>query len=197
MRGEQRGFSLLELLVALFVIVLVTSLVSLNLSSGGREIELEAKVRNLADVAAYALDEAQLTGRDYGLLLGQEVVEGETLYRYAWRERYVDGWRPPASGKEVFAEQVLPVGFELQLELEDSVFRERELAGDEDRVRDEDEQERPQVVLYASGETTVGLIDVRRRDNGELLWRVQWDLLGRFSVLPRGEEPQDSPGGIP
>lgn len=194
MRGRQRGFSLLELLVALFVIVLVTSLVSLNLGSGGRDIELEARVRNLADVAAYALDEAQLTGRDYGLLLGQEVVEGETLYRYAWRERYVDGWRPPASGKDVFAEQVLPAGFELQLELEDSVFRERELAGDEDGVRDEDEQERPQVVLYASGETTVGLIDVRRRDNGELLWRVQWDLLGRFSVLPRGEELEDSPG---
>ncbi len=194
MRGEQRGFSLLELLVALFVIVLVTSLVSLNLSSGGRDIELEARVRNLADVAAYALDEAQLTGRDYGLLLGQEVVEGETLYRYAWRERHADGWRPPASGKDVFAEQVLPAGFDLQLELEDSVFRERELAGDEDGVRDEEEEERPQVVLYASGETTVGLIDVRRRDNGELLWRVQWDLLGRFSVLPRGEELEDSPG---
>ena len=190
MRGQQRGFSLLELLVALFVIVLVTSLVSLNLSSGGRDIELEARVRNLADVAAYALDEAQLSGRDYGLLLGQEVVEGETLYHYAWRERYADGWRPPASGKDVFAEQVLPAGFELQLELDDSVFRERELAGTED----EGEEERPQVVLYASGETTVGLIDVRRRDNGELLWRVQWDLLGRFSVLPRGEEPEDSPG---
>jgi len=27
-----------------------------------------------------------------------------------------------------------------------------------------------------------------------LLWRVQWDLLGRFSVLPRGEELEDSPG---
>ncbi len=188
--NSQSGFSLLELLIALFVIVLVTSLVSLNLSSGGRDIELEARVRNLADVAAYALDEAQLSGRDYGLLLGQEVVEGETLYHYAWRERYADGWRPPASGKDVFAEQVLPAGFELQLELDDSVFRERELAGN----ADEGEEERPQVVFYASGETTVGLIDVRRRDNGELLWRVQWDLLGRFSVLPRGEEPEDSPG---
>jgi len=203
LREEQRGFSLLELLVALFVVVLVTSLVSLNLSSGGRDIELEARVRNLADVAAYALDEAQLSGRDYGLLLSQEVVEGETLYRYAWRERYADGWRPPASGKDVFVEQVLPPGFELQLELDDSVFSERELAGDQDEDEDEDknqdedgardevEQERPQVVLYASGETTVGLIDVRRRENGELLWRVQWDLLGRFTVLPRGEEPED------
>ena len=158
-RQRQRGFSLLELLVALFVIVLVTSLVSLNLSSGGR---------------------------DYGLLLQQELVEGETVYGYAWRERAAEGWRPPAGGKDVFADQSLPAGFELQLELEDSVFK-------EDRLAATDEEERPQVVFYASGETTAGSIDVRRRDTGDLLWRVQWDLLGRFTVLPRGEEPQDSP----
>ncbi len=185
-RQRQRGFSLLELLVALFVIVLVTSLVSLNLSSGGRDLELDAKVRNLADVAAYALDEAQISGRDYGLLLQQELVEGETVYGYAWRERAAEGWRPPAGGKDVFADQSLPAGFELQLELEDSVFK-------EDRLAATDEEERPQVVFYASGETTAGSIDVRRRDTGDLLWRVQWDLLGRFTVLPRGEEPQDSP----
>jgi len=189
LKGQrQQGFSLLELLVTLFVIVLVTSLVSLNLSSGGRDVELDARVRNLADVAAYALDEAQMTGRDYGLLLQQELVEGETVYGYAWRERAAEGWRPPESGKEVFADQSLPAGFELQLELEDSVFKEDRLA-----ATDEDAQERPQVVLYASGETTAGSIDVRRRDTGELLWRVRWDLLGRFTVLPRGEEPQDSP----
>ena len=45
-------------------------------------------------------------------------------------------------------------------------------------------------MFYASGETTVGSIDVRRRADGELLWRIQWDLLGRFTVLPRGEEPE-------
>ena len=71
MTYRQAGFSLLELLVALFVVVLVTSLVSLNIGSGGRDIELEAQVRELADNAAYALDEAQLLGVDYGLLLEQ------------------------------------------------------------------------------------------------------------------------------
>jgi general secretion pathway protein H len=182
---RQAGFSLLELLVALFVIVLVTSLVSLTLNSGGREIELEARVRNLADVAAYALDEAQMTGRDYGLLLQEEVVDGETLYSYGWRERFAGGWRPPESGKDVFAEQFLPAEFELQLQLEDSPFREGSLA-------ENPEEATPQVVFYASGETSVGSIDVRRRDNGELLWRVEWDLLGRFTLLPRGEEPEDT-----
>jgi prepilin-type N-terminal cleavage/methylation domain-containing protein len=177
------GFSLLELLVTLFVIVLVTSLVSLTVSTGGTDIELEAKVRNLGDVAAYALDEAQLTGRDYGLLLREEEVNGQTVYSYEWLERAAGGWRTPQSGKEVFASQSLPAGFELQLELEDSPFREKELALEEEELR-------PQVVFYASGETTVGSIDVRRRSDGELLWRIRWDLLGRFELLPRGEEPE-------
>jgi type II secretion system protein H len=182
---RQAGFSLLELLVTLFVIVLVTSLVSLTLSSGGREIELEARVRNLADVAEYALDEAQMTGRDYALLLQQEEIDGETLYSYRWRERFAGGWRPPESGKDVFADQFLPVEFELQLQLEDSPFKEGTLA-------EAREEATPQVVFYASGETTAGSIDVRRRDNGELLWRIEWDLLGRFTLLPRGQEPEDT-----
>lgn len=45
----------------------------------------------------------------------------------------------------------------------------------------------PQVVFYASGETTAGAVDLRDEDSGELLWRLEWDLLGRFEVLRRGE----------
>ena len=38
--GGQRGFSLIELLVAVFVIVLLTGVVSLNVGRGGAELEL-------------------------------------------------------------------------------------------------------------------------------------------------------------
>ena len=186
--SRQRGFSLLELLVALMVIVLVTSLVSLTVSSGGQDIELQAKVRNLADVAAYALDEAQLTGRDYGLQLREERVGADMLYSYDWLERAAGSWRRPASGKVVFASQTLPAGIELVLELEDSPFREKELA---EAGAQAEQEAAPQVVFYSSGETTVGSIDVRRRPGGDLLWRIQWDLLGRFEVLLRGQESED------
>jgi type II secretion system protein H len=180
-----RGFSLLELLVTLFVVVLITSMVTLNVGSGSADIHLEARVRNLADVASYALDEAQMLGLDYGLLLQRVDVDGEVLYTYSWRERRAEGWQLPTSGKDVFAEQQMPPDIELQLELEGVAVAEPSIGGGE-------EEAAPQVVLYASGETTPGAIEVRRRDNSELLWRVEWDLLGRFELLRRGEAEEDA-----
>ncbi len=195
---RQRGFSLLELLVALMVIVLVTTMVNLTVSSGGQDIQLESMVRNLADVGSYALDEAQMTGVDYGLLIEEEQAAGETSYSYRWLERYIDrsgtsrnGVNRPAARRYLRGSS-LPPGIALELELEDAPVVELSL----DDEQDEEEKIAPQVVFYASGETTVGAINVRQLSDGELLWRIQWDLFGRFDVLRRGvadeEEEQES-----
>ena len=181
----QGGFSLLELLVTLIVVVLIASLVSLNVGSGGREIRLEAQLRDIASVAAYALDEAQMLGLDYGLLLHQEYAGGSLSYGYSWRERRPEGWREPRSGKDIFAPGMLPDDVELELELEGVPVAELSL-------EEGDEQAAPQVVLYASGEASAGAIDVRHRQSGELLWRLEWDLLGRFQLLHRGEPDEDT-----
>jgi general secretion pathway protein H len=173
---RQRGFSLLELLVTLIVVVLITSLVTLNVGSGGRGIQLEAQLSNLVDVASYALDEAQMLGVDYGLVLYQLNRDGEQLYGYSWRERRPEGWRVPVE---------LAPDLELRLELEGVPLADLAL-------QDGGDEATPQVILYASGETTAGAIDVQRRDSGELLWRLEWDMLGRFSLLLRGEPEEDS-----
>ncbi len=180
---RQHGFSLLEMLVALIVIVLVTSLASLTINSGGQDIHLEAAVRNLADAGSYALDEAQMNAVDYGLLIEEEQAAGETMYSYRWLERYLDGWREPTSGKDVFARQQLPPGVALELELEDAPVVELSL----DEKKKKEEGVSPQVVFYSSGEATVGAINVRQQGSDDLLWRLEWDLLGRFSVMRRGE----------
>ncbi len=181
-RRGGHGFSLLELLVTLFVVVLVTSLVTLNITSGGRDIELEAEVNNLAETASYALDEAQLLGVNYGLLLLRAEEDGETVYGYRWLELEDAAWREPASGKEIFAEHYLPPEYELALELEAVPVAELPMVGAGETIA-------PQVILYASGETTEGAVEVISRQSGELLWRIEWDLLGRFRLLRRGEEP--------
>jgi general secretion pathway protein H len=167
------------MLVTLFVIVIISSLVTINISSGGRDIQLEAQVRRLMDVASYALDEAQLTGVDYGLLLLRQESNGETVYRCSWREFRDQVWRVPASGKEVFSDIEFASDIELQLELEG-------LAVAALSASVEAEEAIPQVILYSSGETTIGAMDVRGRSDGELLWRLEWDLLGRFDMLRQG-----------
>ncbi len=182
--SRQRGFSLLELLVALMVVALVTTMVNLSVSSGGQDIKLQSMVLELADVASYALDEAQMSGVDYGLLLQEDQHEGETVYSFRWLERQIDGWAEPASGAEIFAPQQLPLGVALELELEDTPVV--ELTLDDDLEEDEDRIQ-PQVVFYSSGETTMGSINVRDEESGDLLWRIEWDLLGRFELLRRGQ----------
>ena len=90
--ARQRGFSLLELLVALMVVVLLTTLVNLSVSYGGQDIQLQTQMRNLADVASYALDEAQLSGVDYGLLLQEDQQQaGRPAYSYHWLQHQLEG----------------------------------------------------------------------------------------------------------
>ncbi|TGD74025.1 prepilin-type N-terminal cleavage/methylation domain-containing protein [Mangrovimicrobium sediminis] len=179
--GWQRGFSLLEMLVALLVIVLATSLVSLNISSGNEEKRLEMQVREIAESASYALDEAQFTGMDYGLLLRLDLVRGEPHYTWEWRERGPTDWREPQSGKGVFDSGDLVPQVELQLELE-------EVIQPQDVFSENLENPPPQLIFYASGETPPGALEFRDERDGALLWRIEWDLLGDFRVLFRGEE---------
>ena len=70
------GFSLLEMLLVLFVVVVLTSLVSLNVGSGADTRLREQAALSIRDGVVFALDEAQFTGRDFGLLLqaGTEFV---------------------------------------------------------------------------------------------------------------------------
>ena len=49
------------------------------------------------------------------------------------------------------------------------------------------EEAQPQVIFYSSGEASVGVIYLRLAQTGELLWMIEWDLVGRFSLLRRGE----------
>ncbi|MEH6570815.1 MAG: GspH/FimT family pseudopilin [Halioglobus sp.] len=176
----QRGFSLLELLVALFVVMIVTSLVTLNVNSGGQDLKLEASIRSLANLSSYALDEAQMNGTDMGLFIERIDSGRASFYRYSWRQRDGQEWREPERDRDLFSPREFPPEVELDLSLED-------LPVPDFGVKTEAENPVPQIVFYASGETTPGYLEFRSSENGEILWVVEWDLLGRFKLLLRGE----------
>ena len=180
----QHGFSLLELLVVLFVVVIITSMVTLTINTGNQDRALETEVRNLSDVAAYAIDEAQLSGRDYGLLLRRRIADGRAYISYGWRERRAEGWREPEVAADVFAERAFDTGVEVELLLDDQSVP--EFAGDDDN-----RYMTPQVIFYSSGETTPGALEGVDGETGDVLWRVEWDLIGRFTLMPYGELPPE------
>ncbi|GAB3310426.1 GspH/FimT family pseudopilin [Haliea atlantica] len=183
-----RGFSLIELLVVLLVIVIMTSLATLGMNVGTRERTLEAQLRELSNLARHAQEEAELSGRSYGLLLALDSVDGEPVYQYHWREQRPGGWRRPEIGGELFRPRTLVEGLLLELTLEsvpDTPALPAPVAPDAT----------PQVLFQASGEVSAGTLDIYDRESNTLLWRLQWDGLGRWEMLPEGRPEDDSGGG--
>lgn len=179
-RSAAGGFSLIELLVALLVIVMLTSLVSLNVGNGGRDIQLADSVRLLADTMAYVQSEAEMSGADYGLYLSVDDAGFEPVIRGQWLRAYDQGWAAPRGSAEVLAEFYAPDVTRLALTLDGQA--DIELA-----LQDPEVMPKPQLVFFAGGEVTPGTIDFIDQQTSELLYRLQWDLLGRSELLPKGE----------
>ena len=53
----------------------------------------------------------------------------------------------------------------------------------------------PQVIFYASGETTPAIMSWVDSDSGDLLWELEWDLVGRIELRRRGIPNDDEEQG--
>ena len=165
---------------------MLTSLVSLNVGNGGRDIELADSVRTLAATMAYVQSEAEMSGVDHGLYLSLADEGFESRIRGQWLRAYDQGWAAPRSSVEILEDFYAPDATTLSLSLEGQPDIEL-------LVPSLDVLPRPQLVFFAGGEVTPGELDIVDQQTGELLYRLQWDLLGRSELLPKGE-PIDRDG---
>ena len=183
-RSHQKGFSLIEMLAVVFVVVLLTSLISLNVGSGSSEINRENQVREVAALLGYALTESELSGTDHGLLIHQLDGFDEGSYRGLWLRRYDQGWAEPLSLNNAFEDLAFESGIELELRLDEQPPVDFE-------VLEEDANPPPQIILFAGGEVTPGELDWIDERSGDLLYTLRWDLFGRMTFMPKGIEPDD------
>ena len=184
MRRHQKGFSLIEMLAVVFVVVLLTSLVSLNVGSGSADINRENQVRDVAAMLGYTLTEAELSGTDHGLLIHRLDGFDDSSYGGLWLRRYDQGWAEPVSLNTAFEDLVFEPGVELELRLEEQPPVDFD-------VLEEDANPPPQIILFAGGEVTPGELDWIDERSGDLLYTLRWDLFGRMTFMPKGIEPDD------
>ena len=143
---NSKGFSLLELLLTLVIIGLITSLAGLGISSGSRPYKVDSALRNFADVAEYALDEAQLSGTDMGLLIERRSESQGEIYSYQWLQRQEFGWQLAPFDVDAYGRRDMPRDIDVILEVEQgSALLPTSREPTED---DEDEPVQPQVIFY-------------------------------------------------
>lgn len=109
-RGSQ-GFTLIELLVVIVIIGIVLSIATLSIGVLGRDHEIEDQARRLYAVLGEVREEAELQGKDLGLLVEHD---GYTFMRYD----YVKNQWLILSGDELTDRRALPAGLQLRLWLE-------------------------------------------------------------------------------
>lgn len=163
MRKNTYGFSLIEVMVVLFMIGLSVAVVVLNYSGSDYDKELQKKAQRFQIVFDMASDYAVLNQVQLGLR-----VEPEKNQYFFMFLNDQDKWRP-LQGDDIFAPQEFEEDFSLELELddlpwvqEDSLFdagifdEELSVSNESTDIGNEEEKEPepPQVFIFSSGEFT-------------------------------------------
>lgn len=149
---RQRGFTLLEILVVMFIISIIVGFAVLSIDSRGGEDRLQREAERMQALLSLAADEAILFGSQMGV---DFTPEG---YRFLRLQQ--EGWVPLAGGQTPLRPRQLPDGVKLRLlEAESNKDRFDPLAPAgpndaeaEEDDEDEEERRRPDLLLLSSGE---------------------------------------------
>ncbi|MGE0113569.1 MAG: type II secretion system minor pseudopilin GspH [Steroidobacteraceae bacterium] len=107
----QSGFTLIELLVVIVIIGIILTMATLSVGVLGRDTEVEDQARRLYAILTQAREEAELQGRDLGLLIESD---GYSFMRY----RHDLGQWQSLDNDEAFAYRKLPEGLQFHLWLD-------------------------------------------------------------------------------
>lgn len=150
-RSGQGGFTLLEILVVLVIVGLLASLAVFTFGGSSQQRELKNEVRDLYLLMQTASEQAVLNNRELGV---QVVPEG---YQFVAYEDDTGDWA--ASGERLFRPGSFPEWMVVTKFIE----------GDAPRLAPAEDELRPDVVFFSSGETTVFEIEFNIENNTDYL----------------------------
>jgi len=164
----ERGFTLLEILVVVVIIGIVATLAVVSLGTRPIEDRLSTEARRLNELLQLAADDAVTQGTELGFV--------QTPDGYAFLALKDGKWLPLDDAGPLRARQLKePLYLSLQVDG-------RPVAPQ--RLGDERQELKPQVLLLSSGDATEFTLDLRAPDFGPY-WRLQGDVLGHLKLERR------------
>ena len=158
--GRAGGFTLLELLVVVFIIGIMATMFTLAVGvAGGSDKELRQESERLETLIALALEDATFQSHELGLRLYPKRYEFSVLDHGDPFKDDDDKWVPITA--DVFAPRELPEAFGFELEIEGrAVNLERS-------AKDVEKKYEPQLTIFSSGDLSDSfVIRVRSADEG-------------------------------
>lgn len=184
--GRERGFTLIEILVAvtLIAIVLTVTLISINVVGSDRDVRMEGD--RLVALLRAARDDSLFQGREFGV----EMMRGG--YRFVEYDPGLAQWAV-VPDDDFLTSWTLPEGFELSLELEDKqIVLETEPAEIkyDPRPGAPPGNYAPHLLIFSSGEMTPFRIRITRLSD-RLDTVIEGGLLGTVEIV---EDEGNGPG---
>lgn len=181
---QQRGFTLIEILVVVIIIAIISgvALMSMNLIGDDRELDTERK--RLATLIELAQDESVMQGREFGLELMQ------STYRFVEFDPFESRWSEILDD-DLFRLRQMPEGIELELYVEDKRIP---LELDPKSIEDPDETGisvnvetyAPHIFVFSSGESTSFEIRLKRPLNDQQLV-MRGNVLGEIEFVQQDD----------
>lgn len=182
---QESGFTLVEILVVIFIVTTVLSIGMLSFGIIGDDQELQTEAKRFAALAEVAQDDAFMQGREFG------VEFMSSAYRFVEYDGLNGVWAEVPNDDSLRL-RPLPEDHELELYLEGkrilldddpAPFEDPDEAASDNR----DNSYSPHLLIYSSGDATpYELHFVRRQDDRRIVMRG--DALGRLEVIHQDED---------
>jgi len=169
-REALKGFSLIELLVVIFIMGLMIGLVSLSIGGDGPTEKLRNTAGSLSNVMTLASEDAVLSGRSIGFAFQPPVLDD--AWSFYWLALSEEGeWERQEAPLQ---EQYLPRDISLDLQLDGERF---------DSSAPKAANESPALIFYPSGDAQSFILTLHHADldqgdqhigsslAGQILWR--------------------------
>jgi general secretion pathway protein H len=150
-RTGSSGFTLIEVLVVVFIIGILASVSLISVHALGRDTEIHDETRRLAGIIGAVQEQAQMEGRDFGLRLVEQ------QYEFLTYDPRRDRWQT-VEGDDLLRPRQLPPGLSFRLRLD----------GREASLRPPADPKKPwppQIDILGSGDLTAFELKLQREDS--------------------------------